>query len=208
MAALMKRDAPHRIDPDEDVVFICDSSDIEMVSNHEYDRETEDSSPHSGAEDSHHPSDGSDIESNQDRGSGLHSDLNSEQGSDLSSAPGSDADLGSDNGGDPESNDDNGGDFSDMFASKKECPSSSKRPQSWLSSNSCSRSRETENQKRRHIPSPENNPNSDKPDWKKKKSDQKETPSKTTSKKESTQDKATRQIGEEVGHKFREEEEN
>ena len=147
MAALMRRDAPHWIDPDEDVVSIHDSSDIEMVSNHEYDQETEDSSPDSGAEDSHHPSDGSDMESDQDQGSGCHSDLNSEQGSDLGSAPGSDADLGSDNGGDPESSDDNGGDFSDMFMAKKECPGSSKRPQSWPSSNSHSRSRETENQK-------------------------------------------------------------
>ena len=125
----------------------CDSSDIKMVSNHEYDRETEDSLPDSGAEDSHHPSDGSNMESDQDRGSGRHSNLNSEQGSDLGSALGSDANLGSDNGGDPESSDDNGGDFLDMFMVKKYCPSSSKRPQSRLSSKSHSRSWETENQK-------------------------------------------------------------
>ena len=117
-----------------------------MVSTHEYDWGTKDSSPDSGAEDSHHPSDGSDMESDQNRGSGLHSNLDSQQGSDLGSAPGSDAGLGSDNGGDPESSD-NGGDFLDMFMVKKECPISSKRPQSWLSSNSHSRSRETENQK-------------------------------------------------------------
>ena len=48
----------------------------------------------------------------------------------------------------------------------------------------------------------------DKPERKKKKSDWKETPSKTTPKKESTQDKATQQIREEVVHKFWEEEEN
>ena len=66
MAALMRRDAPHQIDPYEDLVSIRDSSDIEMVSNHEYDRETEDSSHDSGAEDSHHPSDGSNMESDQD----------------------------------------------------------------------------------------------------------------------------------------------
>ena len=208
MAALMRRDAPHWIDPDEDMVSICDLSNIEMVSAHEYDRETEDSSPDSDAENSHHPSDGSDFESDQDRGSGRHSDLDSEQGSDPGSAQGSDADSGSDNGGDPESSDDNGGDFSDLFTAKKECPGSSKRPQSRPSSNRCSRSQETENQKRRHVPSPENNPNSDKPDRKKKKSDRKETPSKTTSKKESAQEKLTRQVGEEVVHKFREEEEN
>ena len=206
-AALMRRDALHRIDPDEDIVSIHDSSDVEMVSTHEYDQETKDNSPDSGAEDSHHLSDGSDMESDQDRGSGHHSDLDSKQGSDLGSAPGSDTGLGSNNGGDPESSD-NGGDFSDMFTVKKECPGSSKRPQSRPSSNSRSRSRETENQKRCHIPSPENAPNLDKPDLKKKKSNWKETPSKTTPKKESTQDKATRRVGEEVVHKFREEEEN
>ena len=66
MAALMRRDAPHQIDPDKDIVSIHDSSDVEMVSTHEYDWETEDSSPDSGAEDSHHPSDGSNMESDQD----------------------------------------------------------------------------------------------------------------------------------------------
>ena len=147
MAALMRRDAPHQIDLDEDIVSIRDSSDIEMVSTHEYDRETKDSSPDSDAEDSHHPSDGSSMESDQDQGSGWHSDLDSEHGSDPGSAPGSDSDLGSDNGGDPESSDDDGGDFSDLFTVKKECLSSSKRPQSWPSSNSRSRSQETENQK-------------------------------------------------------------
>ena len=65
-ATLMRRDAPHRVDPDEDIVSIRDSSDVEMVSTHEYDRETENSSPDSGAEDGHHPSDGSDMESDQD----------------------------------------------------------------------------------------------------------------------------------------------
>ena len=143
----MRRDAPHQIDPDEDIVSIHDSSDIEMMSTHEYDRETEDSSPDSDTEGNHHPSDGSDMESDQDQGSSCHSDSNSEQGSGPGSAQGSDANSGSDNGGDPESSDDNGGDFSDLFMAKKECPGSSKRPQSWPSSNSCSRSWETKNQK-------------------------------------------------------------
>ena len=208
MATWMRRDAPHRIDLDEDIVSIRDSSDIEMVSPHEYDRETKDSLPNSDAEGSHHPSDGSDMESNQDQGSGHHSDSNSKQGSGPGSTQGSDADSGSDNGGDPESSDDNGVDFSDLFMAKKECPGSSKRPQSWPSSNSRSRSQETENQKRQHVPSPENDPNSDKPDRKEKKSDWKETPPKTTSKKESAQEKLTWQVGEEIVHKFREEEEN
>ena len=207
-AALMGRDALHQIDPDEDIVSVHDSSDIEMVSTHEYDRETEDSSPNSDAEDSPHPSDGPDMESDQDQGSGRHSDSDSEQGSDPGLAPGSNADSDSENGGNPKSSDDDRGDFLDLFLVKKECPGSSKRPQSRLSSNSHSRSWETENQKRRHIPCLENDPNSDKPDRKKKKSNQKETPSKTTSKKESAQDKLTRCVGEEVVHKFREEEEN
>ena len=144
MVTLMRRDAPHRIDPNKDIVSICD---IEMMSTHEYDRETEDSLPDSDAEGSHHPSDGSNMESNQIQGSSCHSNSNSEQGSGPGSAQGSDADSGSDNGGDPESSDDNGGDFSDLFMAKKECPGSSKRPQSQPSSNSCSRSRETEKQK-------------------------------------------------------------
>ena len=207
MAALMKRDALHPVDPDEDIVSIRDSSDIEMVPTHEYDLETKNSSPDSSAENSHHPSDSSNMEFNQDRGSGHHSDLDSDQGSDLGSALGSDAGSDSDNGGDPESSD-NGGDFSDMFIVKKECPSSSKRPQSRPSSNSRSRSWETENQKRRHVPSPENASNSGKPDPKKKKSDWKETPSKTTPKKESAQDEVTRRVREEVVQKFWEEEEN
>ena len=159
-------------------------------------------------ENSHHPSDGSDMESDQDWGSGRHYDLGSEPGSDLGSAPGSNTGLGSDYGGDPKSSDNNGGNFSDMFMAKKECPGSSKRPKSWPSSSTCSRSQETENQKQCHVLSLENAPNSDKLERKKKKSDPKETPSKTTPKKESTQDKATQQIGEEVVHKFWEEEEN
>ena len=146
MAALMKKDASHLVDPDKDIVSIRDSSDIEMVPTHEYDRETESSSPDSGAENSHHPSDSSDMEFDQDRGSGHHSNLDSDQGSNLSSTPGSDTDSDSDNGGDSESSDD-GDDFSDMFTVKKVYPGSSKRPQSWPSSYSCSRSQETENQK-------------------------------------------------------------
>ena len=80
MAALMKRDAPHPVDPDEDIVSIRDSSDIEMVPTNEYNRETENNSPDSGAENSCHPSDSSNMEFDQDRGSGHHSNLDSNQG--------------------------------------------------------------------------------------------------------------------------------
>ena len=65
-AALMKRDAPYPVDLDEDIVSINDSSDVEMVPTHEYDLETENSSPDSSAENSHHLSDSSDMEFNQD----------------------------------------------------------------------------------------------------------------------------------------------
>ena len=69
MAALMQSDAPSCIDSnDDDLVSIHNDlhSDIEMVSTHEQpEQHTEDSSPDSGAEDSHNPSDDSDMESNQ-----------------------------------------------------------------------------------------------------------------------------------------------
>ena len=54
------------------------------------------------------------------------------------------------------------------------------RPESQPSSSNRSRSRETENQKWHHVASPDNMPNPDKPEWKKK-SDRKETPSKSHS---------------------------
>ena len=115
----MKRDAPSWIDPDEDVVSVHDSqSDIEMVSAHEHDQQTEDSSPDSGTENSHHPSDDSNMESDQDQDSGRHSDSGSDPGSNLGSDPGSDAGSCSDYGADPESSDENRGDFTDMFAVK------------------------------------------------------------------------------------------
>ena len=142
-----------------------------MVSPHEPGDHTQDSSPDSNAEDSHNPSDNSNMESDQDRTSGYLSDLGSIHCTvvphpTLSPAMGI------------------GGDFMDMFLLKEECPGSSKRLQSRPSSSSCSRSRETENQKRCHVPPPENTPNLDKPERKKKKSDRKETPSKSHSKRE------------------------
>ena len=150
-ATLMQRDAPNQVDPDEDVVSIQDDSqsDIEMVSAHEPHQHTEDSSPDSGAEDSHNPSDDSDMESNQDRGSSHHSDLGfgSAYSSNLGSDPGFDASSNSGSRADPDSSDENGGDLTDMFQEKKEYPGFSKRPESRPQSSSRSRSRETENQK-------------------------------------------------------------
>ena len=136
------------MDPDEDMVSVHDDSqsDIEMVSGHEPDQHTDDSSPDSGTEDSHNPSDDSGMESNQDWVSGHHLDLSSAHCLNLSLDLGSDASSGSGSRSDPDSSDENGGDFMDMFQ-KKECPGSSKRPESRPSSSSRSRSHETENQK-------------------------------------------------------------
>ena len=65
----MQRDAPSCIDSDnDDLVSVHNDphSDIKMVSTHEQlEQHTEDSSPDSGAEDSHNPSDDSDMESDQ-----------------------------------------------------------------------------------------------------------------------------------------------
>ena len=106
---LMQRDAPNWMDPDEDVVSVHDDSqsDIEMVSAHEPDQHTNDSSPDSGTEDSHNPSDDSDMESNQDRVSRHHSDSSSAHCSNLSLDPGSDASLGRRSRSDPYSSDEN-----------------------------------------------------------------------------------------------------
>ena len=150
MTALMQRDAPSRIDPDEDMVSVHDDSqyDIKMVSTHEEpDHHTEDSSPDSGTEDSNNLSDDSDMESDQDQGFSHHLDSGSDHCSNPSSDPGSDASLGSDSGADPNSSDEDGGDCTDMFQEKRKNPGSSKKPESWPQSSSHSRSRETENQK-------------------------------------------------------------
>ena len=168
---------------------------------------TKDSSADSATEGSNIPSD-SEMESDYDRESHHHSD----SGSDRSS--GSDNNAGSDSG----SSNDDGGDFTDMFKGKLKHSNTPKkpghwkhsevpeRPESWPSSSNQSRSRETENQKRCHIASPDNMPNPDKLDWKKKKSDWKETPSKSHSwgghPGESAHDRAARRLGEELAQKY------
>ena len=139
MAILMKRDAPKRTNPDEDIMSIHDSSDIEMLSVPKYDRETDDNSPDSDTGGSHLASDGSDRESDRDQGSGHQSDSNSEQGSYPGSIQGSDAGSYESDAGDPEFSDDSGGDFLDLFLVKRGNPDSSKNPQSRQSSNSQSR---------------------------------------------------------------------
>ena len=161
------------------------------------------------------------MESDQDRGSSHHSDSASNHGSNpgLDSESGSDGSLGSGSN----SSDNNGGNFIDMFKGQQKCSRSAKKPGRWkhaevpekphghLPSSSQSRSRETENQKRRHIASPENMPNPDEPDRKKKKSDHKETPYKShlrgDSRVESAQDKVAQRLGEEMVQKYQAEEE-
>ena len=174
----------------------------------------------SAARDSEHHLNDSDVESDQDRGSSHHSDSASDHGSN----PGLDSESGSNGspGSGSNSSDNNGGNFTDMFKGQQKRSRSAKKPGRWkhaevpekphgrLTSSSQSRSRETENQKRRHVASPENMPNPDKQD-RKKKSDHKETPSKShprgDSRVESAQDKVARRLGEEMVQKYQAEEE-
>ena len=173
---------------------------------------TKDSSTDSAAEGSNHPSD-SEMESDYDWESHCHSDPSSDCSSGL------DNNSGSESG----SSDNNGGDFMDMFKGKPRHSNTPKKPGHWKhsepperpesqpSSSNRSRSRETENQKRCHISSLDNIPNLDKPDWKKKKSDWKETPSKSHSRGghlgECAHDRAARRLGEELAQKYVDEDE-
>ena len=149
-ATVMQRDAPSCIDSDDDdVVSIHNDphSDVEMVSTHEQpEQHTEDSSPDSGAEDSHNPSDDSEMESDQDRHSGHHSDSSSGHDSNPSLNLGSVAGSASSSEADSSSSDD-GGDFMDMFQQKRKDPDTPKKPESRPQSSNRSRSRESENQK-------------------------------------------------------------
>ena len=151
------------------------------------------------------------MESDHDPGSSHHLDSSSGHNSNPGLNLGSRTRSSSSSGSSSDSSDDDRGDFMDMFKGKGKSSTTPKKPESWPQSGSHSRSWETENQKRCHIPSPDNMPNLDKPDWKKKKSDQKETPSKNSSKlghkSESAKDKVTRELGEELVCKFQADEE-
>ena len=225
-ATLMQRDAPCQsiFDEEDYVISIHEDgqSNVEMVSAIRQPKQhTKDSLADCTAGDSDHNSNDSDMESDQDRSSSHHSN----SGSDHGWNPGSDSESGSDgsSGSGLNSSDDKGGNFADMFKGQQKCPGSVKKPGHWkhaevpkkphgqLPSSSWSRSRERENQKRRHVASLENMPNPDKADRKKKKSDRKETPSKShprgDSWDESTQDQVARRLGEEVVQKYQAEEE-
>ena len=212
----MQRDAPHRpISDDDNIVSIHDEpqSDEEMASMVGHlEQHTEDSSADSAAEGSNHPSD-SEMESDYEWESHHHSD----PGSDHSSM--SDDNSGSESG----SSDDDGGDFTDMFKGKLRHSNIPKKPghwkhsklpkrsESWPSSSNWSRSRETKNQKQHHVASPDNMPNLDKPDRKKKKSDWRDTPSKSHSRGghpgECAHDRAAHRLGEELAQKYADEDE-
>ena len=213
-ATLTRRDAPHRpISDDDDIVSIHDDpqSNEEMASMVCHpEQHTKDSSADSATEGSNHPSD-SEMESDCDWESHHHS------------GPGSDCSSGLDDNSRSESgsSDDDGGDFMDMFKGKPKHSNIPKKPRHWKhsklperpesqpSSSNRSRSRETENQKQHHIASPDNMPNPDKPDWKKKKSDPKETPSKSHSwggdPGECAHDRVAHRLGEELAQKYADE---
>ena len=213
-AALTRRNALRwPISDDDDIVSIHDGpqSNEEMASvvGHP-EQHTEDSSADSTAEGSIHPSD-SEMESDYDRESHHHLDPGSDRSSVL------DDNSRSESG----SSDDDGGDFVDMFKGKPRHSNTPKKPGHWKhsklperpesrpSSSNWSRSRETENQKRHHIASPDNMPNPNKPDQKKKKSDRRETPSKSHSRGghlgECAHDRAARRLGEELAQKYADE---
>ena len=199
---LMERDDPTQnrstFSGGEEVMSVHDSSDIEMVSNVDPpEHHSENSAPDSAFNGEH---------SVNDPGSGDHADSNPESNSgssDLDSEP--DGGSSSDSKG---SNDSDGGDFSDMFSARKTHKPTTKKQESRAQSSSCSRSRETELQKRANTPSPENDPHPDKPEWKKKKptsgkSEMPKGPSKVTPK---AVDKIAQEVGEDLIQKFQEEE--
>ena len=210
-ATLTQRDAPHQpISDDDDIVSIHDdwqfneemASIVGLPEQH-----TEDSCADCTAGGSNHPSD-SEMESDDDWESHHCSDCGSDQSSVSYNSSGSGSSSG----------DNDGGDFMDMFTGKSKHSNTPKKPGYWKhskvpkrpesrpSSSNRSRSREMENQKRCHVASPDNMPNPDKPDWKKKKSDQKETPSKSHSRGEhpgkSVHDRVAHRHGEEVVKKY------
>ena len=211
---LMERDDPSWnrsiISGGDDIELIHDSSDAEMISNPGLlEQHSEDSSPDSTPEDAGDPNAVSVI----DPGSSHHSDSSSDLEPDPGSNLGSEAKSSSGDSSDSSASDDgDGGDFGDMFLPKKKAYKLPlKRPESRPQSSSCSQSWDTDSQKRPHTPSPENEPNPDKPDQKKKKptSNIGETPkshSKSASKPESAGDKIAWEIGEDLVRKFREEE--
>ena len=156
---LMERDDPTQnrstLSGEEDILSVDDSSGIEMMSIVDLpERHSRDSAPNSGSEgEGEHsacnPSSNGHPESNQE------SDSRNE---------GSQSGYDSGSSSDSLDSDDND-EFGDMFSKPVK-----RKPESWAQSNSHSWSRELEPHKRALMPSPENQPNPDKLEWKKKKS--------------------------------------
>ena len=154
----MERDDPTRnhgmFSGREDILSVNDSSNIEMTSIVDVPAHpSRDSSLVTGSEDE------GETPAN-DPGSGGHPNSNPESDSGNEESPsGSDSESSSDS---PSSDDDDK--FGDMFSPRGTLQPIKRKPESRAQSNSCSRSRESEPHKRTLMPSPENEPNPDKPE--------------------------------------------
>ena len=160
---LMERDDPTQnrsvFSGGEDILSVNDS-DIEMTSIVDVPAHPSgDSTPVTGSEDE------GEMPANNP-GSGGHPDSYQESDYGNEESPsGSDSGSSSDSPGS-----DNDDEFSDMFSPGDTLQPIKRKPESRAQSNSCSRSRESEPHKQTLMPSPENEPNLDKPEQKKKKS--------------------------------------
>ena len=155
---LMERDNPTRnrgtFSGREDILSVNDSSDIEMTSIVDVPAHPSgDSTPVTGSED-----EGKMPANNP--GSGGHPDSNPESDSRNEDSPSrSDGGSSSDSPG----SDDND-EFGDMFSPRGTLQPIKRKPESRAQSNSRSWSRESEPHKRTLMPSPENEPNPDRPE--------------------------------------------
>ena len=197
---LMERDDPTQshsaFSGREDILSVHHSSDIEMASTVDPPEcQSKDSAPNSGSE-------GKGRHSASDPGSNDHPDSNRESDSrneDSQSRP----DSGSSSDSKDSDDEDN---FGDMFSAKKTYKPVKKKQESQAQSSSHSQSREMELHKRTLMPSPENEPNPDKLEWKKKKpsSGKSWTPKGPSNPNPEVVDKMAQQIGEDLIWNFQE----
>ena len=197
---LMERDDPTQnrgaFSGGEDILSVNDSSDIEMTSIVDVPAHpSRDSAPVTGSEDK-----GETPANNP--GSGGHPDSNPESDSRNEESPsGSDSGSSADS---PGSNNDD--EFGDMFSPGGTLQPIKRKPESRAQSNSRSQSRESEPHKQTLTPSPENEPNLDKPEQKKKKSSSRKsgTPKGVPIPNPKAIDKMAQDIGEELIWSFQE----
>ena len=191
---LMERDDPTQnrstFSGGEDILSVHDSSDIEMASTADpMECHSEDSTLDSGSE-------GEGGHSASNLGSDDHPDSNQE-----SDSRNEDSQSGSDSGSSSDSKDsDDEDDFGDMFSAKKTYEPVKIKQESRAQSSSRSWSPEMEPHKRTLTPSPENKPNPDKPEWKKKKpsSGKSGTPKGPSNPNPKVVDKMAQQIGKDL----------